>query len=287
MHVLVTGASGFIGEALTRLLVARGHRVTALGRRGSVHPASANRLEHALGSGVPIVLPKDVEAIAHLAQSRAYRAFPGDAAEMFSVNVAGAQEMLSAAAATGVTRFCMVSTGSVYEPFSGSLYEAAPLAPLSYLGATKLAAEAIAQPFSALFPLSVLRLFGPYGPAQTGRLVPDLISNVRKGLPVTLPEEGGGMRFSPTYVDDICDLMGEVLEQAWSGTFNVAAQEDLTIEAAASIIGTAVGRQPVFQRKTLRAPCIVPELSRLAARYDMARFRSFADGIAATLASEQ
>ncbi|MFX5743321.1 NAD-dependent epimerase/dehydratase family protein, partial [Acinetobacter baumannii] len=66
--------------------------------------------------------------MAHLAQSRAYRAFPGDAAEMFRVNVAGAQELLAAASATGVSRFCLVSTGSVYEPFSAPLAEDAALA---------------------------------------------------------------------------------------------------------------------------------------------------------------
>lgn len=287
MHILVTGASGFVGHSFVRAALAGGHHVTALTRAGSSAPIGADVLVHELGSGAPLTLPSGVDAVAHLAQSRAFRAFPGDAQEMFRVNVAGTLEVAMAAAAANVSRFCFVSSGSVYEPFTGPLTEEAPVAPLANLGASKLAGEVTARPFGALFPVSILRLFAPYGPGQSARLIPDLIRRVRSGEAVVLPHEGGGMRFSPSYVDDVCDVMLTAIEDSWSGVFNVAASDAVTIEEAAFIIGYTLDKAPVFERKALAAPSVVPDLTKLGACYDLARFRSLTDGIKATLMDDR
>jgi nucleoside-diphosphate-sugar epimerase len=286
LHILVTGTSGFVGQALARLLVAKGHSVTALVRAAGQAPEGCDELVHPLGQGAALVLPEGVNAVAHLAQSRAYRAFPGDAEEMFRVNVTGAHELLQASARAKISRFCLVSSGTVYEPFEKPMTEDAALCPPGNLGATKLASEIIAQPYGALFPLSILRLFAPYGPGQTARLVPDLLRRVREGVAVTLPETGGGMRFTPTYVDDVCEAMIAALEDEWSGVFNIASPEALTIKEAVEVIGEAIGREPVIERKQGGAPILVPDISKLGRQYDLARFRSFADGIAAMLAQE-
>jgi UDP-glucuronate 4-epimerase len=287
LHLLITGASGFIGQALARRALAKGHRVTALVRVGASAPTGAQALLHELGSGTPLRLPIGIDVVAHLAQSRAYRTFPGDAKEMFRVNVAGAQELLMAAAEAKISSFCLVSSGTVYEPFAGTLHEEAALAPTGNLGATKLASEVIARPFATLFRVSILRLFAPYGPGQTDRLVPDLIRRVRQGGAIALPFEGGGLRFSPTYIDDVCVAMLAAIEDSWNGVFNLAAPEALSIEEAALVIGKSLGKKPFFERKDLDSPVVVPNLARLGARYDLARFRSFADGITATIAAER
>lgn len=282
MRILVSGASGFLGRILVIRLLAAGHSVTALARPGGTI-AGAETLPCDLGVAAP-KLPKGLDGVVHLAQSRAYRAFPGDAAEMFRVNVAGTQMLLEAAAEAGIDRFCLVSTGSVYEPFGGALREDAALAPRSYLGASKYAAEVLARPFAGHFALSVLRLFAPYGPGQTERLLPDLIRRVRDGVPVTLPRQGGGMRFAPTYGEDICAVIETALVESWSEVLNIASPESLTIAEVAEAIGAELGREPVIERKAIGAPVVVPDLSRLATRYDLAHFRPFREGLALTVA---
>ncbi|MGX5735316.1 NAD-dependent epimerase/dehydratase family protein [Bosea thiooxidans] len=286
LHILVTGASGFVGRVLVRMAQAKGHRVVALVRDSAQTPAGSDALIHELGSGAKLELPSGVNAVVHLAQSRVYRAFPGDAGEMYRVNVAGTQDVLVAAAEAGVSRLCVISSGTVYEPFSGELAEHEPLAPVGNLGATKLAAEVLARPYSALFPVSILRLFAPYGPGQTARLIPDLIKRVRSGEVVTLPSSGGGLRFAPTYVDDICDVILAALQDSWKGEFNVASPEALTIEDVARGIAAALGKEPRFERKEMSVPSLVPSLAKFGAQYDLSRFRSFAEGIAATVAGE-
>jgi UDP-glucose 4-epimerase len=282
MNILVTGASGFIGRNLVQRLASAGHQVYALVRPGAF-PGAARPLNYVLGADKPLEIPREIEAVVHLAQSREHRNFPIDAGEMFRVNVAGTQCLLEASAAAGIRQFCLVSTGTVYEPFEGPLREDIFLAPSSYLGASKLAGEIIARPFSSIFKVAILRLFTPYGPSQTHRLIPNLIDRVRKGEAVALPDSGGGMRFAPTYVHDVCDLIEAALKEGWSDVVNIAGPENLTIAEAARIIAAKLGKPALFERRSMSAAIVVPDLSRLAARYDLSRFRNFETGLAAVL----
>jgi UDP-glucose 4-epimerase len=278
MRILVTGASGFIGQALVPRLIARGDEVFALGRV-ALNKDGVTDLKSDFQFGPPPSLPRAVDAVIHLAQSRAYRSFPSDTGEMFCVNVAGTQMMLDAAARSGVGRFCLVSSGSVYDPFEGVLTEEAPVAPRAYLGASKLAAEILARPFRALFPVATLRLFVPYGPGQTGRLVPDLVRRISDGIPVSLPEVGEGMRFSPTHVDDTCAVIEAAVDEGWNDVVNVAAPDAITVRDAAATIARILGRPFTIERKAMAVPAIVPDLTRLSSRYNLGRFRSFAEGV--------
>jgi nucleoside-diphosphate-sugar epimerase len=277
MRILITGASGFVGQALVPRLMARGDEVFALGRV-SLNKEGVTDLRGDLQSGATPTFPAGIDAVVHLAQSRAYRRFPIDAVEMFRINVAGTQMMLEAAARSGIRRFCLVSSGSVYDPFEGVLTEEAAVAPRGYLGASKLAAEVLARPFGGLFPVATLRLFAPYGPGQTGRLVPDLARRVGDGIPILLPETGEGMRFSPTHVDDACAVIEAAVDEGWTDVVNVAAPSAITIRQAAATLAGIMGRPLAIERKAMPAPAIVPDLTRLSSRYDLSRFRIFAEG---------
>jgi nucleoside-diphosphate-sugar epimerase len=289
VKVLLTGATGFIGARVARRLTAA-HQVYCVVRRDDapVPPQStpivvdpAARLSR---GNLREALPERIDAVVHLAQSRHYREFPAHAEAIFAVNTAATAALLEYAADAGAARFVLASTGTVYEPYGGRLAEDAPVAPVSFYSATKLAAEALLQGWRSRLGCCALRLFFPYGPGQTGRLVPQLVERIRSKTAVTL-DGGDGLVLAPTFVDDIALVFEAALEGEWNGIFNVAAPHPVSLRRLAEEIGRVIGVEPRFTPSgAAQAPRIVPELARLSERYDLSRFRPLAVGLAEALA---
>lgn len=283
MRILVTGGTGFVGSVLVPRLIDAGHDVFCACRQGSLAPFGQTVGWNVTSPVATARWPEAVDGIVHLAQSRNYRDFPTDSREMFEVNVVATMSLLQWAAQTKVGKFCLVSSGAVYEPFDGGLQEDAAVSPHSFLGASKLAAENIARPFSGIFDLSILRLFFPFGPNQKDRLIPDLVRRVRTGEAIHVTSNGEGMVLVPTFVDDIAEVILTSLESSWTGTVNVANPEALSIRKIADSIGRQLGMAPKLEISPRQPVNIVPSLDRLAERFDLGRFTSFDDGLLRTV----
>jgi dihydroflavonol-4-reductase len=111
---LVTGASGFVGSAVARLLVAAGVRVRVLMRPGSdrrnIAGLDVESCEGSLEDGASLVAALEgCTELFHVAAD--YRLWVPDPAAMFRANVDGTRSLMEAALAAGVGR--VVYTSSV------------------------------------------------------------------------------------------------------------------------------------------------------------------------------
>ena len=148
MKVLVTGATGFIGQHLTARLLSLGRRVRILTRDPSRVPS--HWLPHVeivvgdlLDAGVVGAATRGVSAVYHLAgEVKAERL-------LTAVNVEGLEIILDASAKAGVRTFCYFSSAGVYgNPRPGPVTEETPCDPQTEYQETKYLGEQLVRGFS-------------------------------------------------------------------------------------------------------------------------------------------
>lgn len=117
MRLLVTGASGFIGLALTRALVARGHQVVALNRsaplalRALANEGAVEIVQGDVADGAAVLAAmRGVEGVFHVA---AKAGVVGPFSAYYEANVRGTDRVLAAMRALGVTKLVYTSSPSV------------------------------------------------------------------------------------------------------------------------------------------------------------------------------
>jgi nucleoside-diphosphate-sugar epimerase len=257
--VLVTGAAGFIGSAVVRLLSREGWDVIALdGLLDGLYPSHEKKARFDQLSSMEGVttlqmdlreddletLPHDIEFVINEA------AMPGlgPSWSKFDLycgcNLTSVARLIDASARWPLTRFIQISTSSVYGKHAVG-DENQPLLPVSPYGVTKLAAENLvfAHFRDRGFPVSVLRYFSVYGPGQR----PDMayrkfIAAAISGTPITLFGSGEQSR-SNTFVDDVATATVSSLTRSEAGeVYNIAGGQERTINEALGIIRDLVGR---------------------------------------------
>ena len=182
MRVLVTGAGGFLGQHVARIVAARVNEVLGgLRRRSAIEPVAAV---------VDVTDPQSVTTAfaefkpTHVVHCAAYGVNQAlnDAAQAFAVNVMGTLNVVRAAAASRVVRFVHVGSCSEYAGSNRPIPETAPQCPNNVYAATKAAGTLLALQVAGEtgLPLVVVRPFGLWGPGEAAyRLVPQVIEACR------------------------------------------------------------------------------------------------------------
>lgn len=213
MKVLVTGASGFLGQATAAAVRDAGHDVRTFQRRpsgvaGVTDVAGTMTDAAALARAV-----EGVDAVVHLA---AKVSLAGDPAEFVRVNVDGTRLLVDAARAAGVARFVFVSSPSVAHTGSSlSGADAGPAEPARARGdyaRTKAAAELVALGADGPgFAVVAVRPHLVWGPGDT-QLVGRIVDRARAGrLPLL---DSGAALIDTLYVDNAASAMVAALDHA-------------------------------------------------------------------------
>lgn len=284
-RVLLTGATGFIGGRLLSRLRER-HEVHALRRAGTQATEGVTWIEHDLAQPLDAAaLPKRIDAVVHLAQSRLYREFPEGAADVFAVNVASTHALLDYAREAEANTFVLASTGGIYDYSYERLVETAPVKPINFYLSSKYAAELLAANYQQFFRTVVMRFFFVYGPEQRGMLIPRLLDQVRHGAPVEIEGERG-LRINPIYVDDAVRVFEPALELDRSDVFNIAGDEIVSLDELVQLMATVAGVEPrVVHVASAQAGDLVGDNERMRSVLGVTPETSLRDGLAATVAA--
>ena len=247
MRILITGATGFIGGYLTDKLKTQ-HEVFALTRSPRrTLPSDAQWINLNLTQPFDYShLPSKLDAVIHLAQSKHYKDFPDKAEDIFAVNVNGAFKLLEYARHAGARKFIFASTGGVYGYSYEKFVETDPVSPINFYLSSKYIAELLVGNYQQFFDTIVFRLFFVYGAGQNPvMLIPRLTRSVLSGAPITL-QRSKGILINPIHVSDVVGAVDRALELKGNHLINLGGPQVLSLREIGNIIGTKLGRPPVF-----------------------------------------
>lgn len=230
-RILVTGASGFVGAAMVRQLVAQGRQVAVLLRAGSdtrrLH-GLLNKITvlrgslDALSAVQPAIHAFAPEAVAHLAWEGVKGADRNHAVQL--KNVVASIETYQIARASGASYFVGLGSQAEYGPRTGRISEDMPTHPTTVYGATKLGTGLMLERLSAAsdFAFGWLRLFSTYGPQDDPSwLIPYVTTQLLSGAKPSLT--GAEQVWDYLYVDDVAAGVIAAIDARARGIFNLGS----------------------------------------------------------------
>jgi len=267
--VLVTGAAGFIGSRVVRLLSELGCRMIAIdsGYVGLPLPAAS---EHV----VPITADirdrqamKQIfvdhlpDAVLHLAAVHHIPTCERNPHLAFDVNVMGTQSLLDAAEIAGTGNIVMASSGAVYAWDSGPLVEdKTPTGASDVYSITKLTNEYQIKGWAERVGARahLVRLFNTIGNGDpNGHLIPDILTQIMGGddrpavhLGNTKPKR------DYIYVDDVASGFVSALAHIMDGppvdVFNLCTGQELSVAELVHLMGDILGKDITIQSEPSR-----------------------------------
>ncbi|HXX75352.1 MAG TPA: NAD(P)-dependent oxidoreductase [Nitrospiraceae bacterium] len=247
MKIVVTGATGFVGGQVVRRLMSD-HELYCVTRKGGalpVHP-QVHRVEQDLVTIDAGALPKSVDAILHLAQSRQFRKFPDQARDIFKVNTDSTLQLLEYGRQAKCRVFVYASSGGVCGYLPRPIVETDPPQIINFYLASKYAAECLVNSYGDFFAPINLRYFFVYGEGQRDMFMPGLVTRVLEGSPVTTAGKTG-VSMNPVHVSDAVEATVRAMDLARGETINVAGGETTTVYDLAELIGQVTGHEPQYQ----------------------------------------
>ena len=247
--VLVTGASGFVGSAVARALVARGDDVRVLLREGS----SRKNID-GLDCRVMIGDMRDVKAMTkamegvrqvfHVAAD--YRLWARDPSEIVRNNLDGARAVMEAARTTGVERIVYTSSVAALKPVAGrAVDETSRHDEVTVIGVykkSKLVAERLVERLAGEgLPVVIVSPSTPIGPRDikptpTGRIIVEAANGRMPAFVDT------GLNL--VHVDDVAQGHLLALDKGRIGENYILGGEDVRLRDMLALIAPLVGRKP-------------------------------------------
>ena len=283
MNILVTGAAGFIGNAVAIALLQRGDKVIGLDNMNNYYSVGLKeaRLKR-LNPDSPdlriyridicdkeklagVFKDNKIDAVVHLAAQAGVRYSLENPQAYVDSNITGTLNIFECCRNFGVKNIVFASSSSVYGdnakiPFST---EDRTDNPVSLYAATKKSCELMATTYSHLFGLNIigLRYFTVYGPWGRPDMAPMLFAkNILEGKPIKV-FNNGNMKRDFTYIDDIVNGTIAVLDCLNHDTqdlrinriFNIGRGEPVDLMRFIEILENELGRTAIKEFLPMQA----------------------------------
>ena len=85
---------------------------------------------------------------------------------------------------------------------------------------SKYIAELLIESYKAYYNICTLRIFGVYGPNQTGMTIPNIVNKVKNSEKITLAK-GKGLYFSPLFIFDCIEMISLIIDENQSTNYEV------------------------------------------------------------------
>ena len=264
MNVLVTGATGFLGQGIVTSLRAAGHRVIGASR-GSADGLESVRLDvtsredcaRAFRQAGPIDTVVHAAALAHVRLSEA------DEERCHDVNVAGTANVLAAAQDAGVKRFVFISSVMVYGELDlpRGVTEERALRAMGAYGRAKIMGEDACETASGEIDVYILRMVAMYDRGWL-RNVRKQVRPFTRGRPLYFTLDPDRPRYS------LCSRPNGAQAVRWAverrlapGVYNVADRQIYTQRDIFALVVREDGAGPIIP-----VPRWVPRMMMLAVR---------------------
>lgn len=296
--VLILGAGGFVGRALTKALSREGRAVIAVGDTNADHAhAGVEYIPHKIGEAAALApLLERASDIVHLATTSTPGTSAAKPLREVRTNLAFTATLLEAMQELPGKRLLYFSSG-------GSLYaedhegiastERSAVRPRSYHGAGKLAAELFIAAWCSQFKGSatVVRPSNIYGPGQPERagfgVVPTAMGKLLRGETMHVWGDGSARR-DYIYVDDLVRLCLLILASSSKPGIeivNACSGESTSLNDLLQALETITGRtltRTNEESRTVDARHIAMDPEEAARLYGWTHQTPLADGLANT-----
>jgi dTDP-4-dehydrorhamnose reductase len=240
-RLLVVGGTGLVGNALVRVWEGRGGEVTAATYH--CHPGPGFRCldmqdEPAVRSLLNELKPDFVSVPAANPFVDYCELHPQ---ETRRTNVAGTINVARACAAASLP-MVFYSSDYVFDGVKGSYLEEDPVGPVNEYGRQK--AEVEGEVLRASPRNIVVRTAGAYGwQWEPKNFVLQILANLKAGKPL---KAAGDIRFSPTYVENLADVVADLLEGGKAGLFHAVGADFMSRAQFARLTAETFGLDPAL-----------------------------------------
>jgi len=225
MKIVISGASGFIGQYMMKELKKRGHEVLGL----DVTPST--------GTVICDITSKEIEKyisegdkVLHLAAVASFERAHENPQLGIRINVEGTLNVIQACIKKKAERLVFTSSGAVYDKnFMIPINETTPLKPSSLYGWSKKMAEDLVTFYGNQLQYIILRYGYIYGAGKDWGAIGNFISLMKKGKRPTI---FGGTQLSDfIYIKDVVEMTVLALETEHTcETFNVGSGTALSMK---------------------------------------------------------